>query len=136
MDSNIKKNRRNFQKIKKIRVKTLNCLSKTKAFENGRLKDLSSSASKHLFLLEKNLLLPRLTGWQYCILKTNLSNHCCKRCNCADFTFFMIFFNRENFAKIPSTWVYFFAVKIRTNVRNCSKNFEHLKIFSARFMNE
>ena len=33
-------------------------------------------------------------------------------------------------------WVYFFAVKIRTNVRICSKNFGHLKIFSARFMNE
>ena len=32
--------------------------------------------------------------------------------------------------------VYFFAVKIWTNVRNCSKNFGHLKIFSARFMNE
>ena len=37
---------------------------------------------------------------------------------------------------IGGTWVYFFAVKIRTNVRNCSKNFGHLKSFSARFMSE
>ena len=33
-------------------------------------------------------------------------------------------------------WVYFFAVKFRTNVRICSENFGHLKIFSARITNE
>ena len=53
-------------------------------------------------------LLPRLTGWQHCILKTNLLNHCCGikvyNCNCADFTFFIIFFSiTEDFAKLPST---------------------------------
>ena len=40
----------------------MNCLSKTKAFGNGRLKDHSSSASKHLFLLEKNLSIAALDG--------------------------------------------------------------------------
>ena len=43
---------------------------------------------------------------------------------------------KNSFFLTPSTWVYFFALKIRTNVQNCSKNFGHLKIFSARFMHE
>ena len=40
------------------------------------------------------------------------------------------------FLIVAVVWVYFFALKFRTNVRICSKNFGHLKIFSARFMNE
>ena len=52
----------------------------------------SSSASKYLFLWKSIFLLPRLTGWQYCILKTNISNDCCRRCNCADFIFLFFYF--------------------------------------------
>ena len=40
------------------------------------------------------------------------------------------------FLIVAKSWVYVFAVKFRTNVHICSKNFSHLKIFSARFMNE
>ena len=35
-----------------------------------------------------------------------------------------------------TSWVYFFAIKFLTNVQICSKNFGHLKFFSAKFMNE
>ena len=55
------------------------------------------------FPVEKNFSVAALDGRQYCILKTNFSNDCCGRCNCADFTFFMIFFITEDFAKVPST---------------------------------
>ena len=37
---------------------------------------------------------------------------------------------------LSRTWVNFFAVKLQTNVRICSKNFGHLKDFSATFLNE
>ena len=47
-----------------------------------------------------------------------------------------ILFQQWLFLIVAVVWVYFFAVKFRTNVRIRSKNFGHLKIFSARFINE
>ena len=49
---------------------------------------------------------------------------------------FYHFISAVAFLKVAVVWVYFFAVKFCTNVRICSKNFGHMKIFSARFINE
>ena len=47
-----------------------------------------------------------------------------------------VFISAVAFLIVAVVWVYFFAIKFRTNVRIRSKNFGHLKIFSARFINE
>ena len=47
-------------------------------------------------------LLPRFTGWQHCILKTNLSNDSCGRCTGAieqPLRFFIIIFYYRTFCK-------------------------------------
>ena len=52
--------------------------------------------------------MPRLKGWQYCILKTNFSNDYCERCSCADINFFFFF----RFFIIEHRWAvprYFFS---------------------------
>ena len=65
------------------------------SFKNKTIWERSSNskrppflASKYLFQWKRIFLLPRLTGWQYCILKTNLSKDCCGRSSCTNFSFF------------------------------------------------